>query len=53
MKKRVLNVHVSIEEAAHVEAMAKREALSLTMALRMLIREDMKRAKRGARRWVR
>lgn len=41
MKKRVLNVHVSFAEAAHIETVAKEESISKTMALRMLIRDDM------------
>lgn len=45
-----LNVHVSTAEAAHVRALATLQSMSLTMALRTLIRADMaKRKRRGSR----
>lgn len=42
--KRVLNVHIADEEHAFVTAEAGREKVSLTMLVRLWIRERMRRA---------
>lgn len=43
MKKRTLNLHVAEPEHAWLKVFADREGLSLTMAVRTLIREHMRR----------
>lgn len=45
-RKRVINTHIATEEHAFLKRRAKREAISITMVLRQLIRSAMVKERR-------